>query len=347
MPLIRPLKLAELLDQAVRLYRSNFIKFIAILAIPYIPLVIIQTLMSWLMTGSMARQMSDPASLFSDPSYWLGISGTFITSVLTFFLVQGVATAALTRAVADYYTGRPVGILESYKRLGRNWLRLILALLLMGLIGFGIFIWLLIPCVGWLTGPGLLFFVAAVTGPLVAPVIVLENHPVAASLRRAWDLARSRFWWMIGFAFILYLFSQLVITGPTMLINFLMQYLATSSQINLQQQMTWSTVIQTLVSMFASLLYLPLQLTAMTLVYFDLRVRSEGLDLALQASDSPAANLDLAALPEISSQSKTAIITGKEIGYFVLLTVAAGAIYMLIVSVLFGLVMAAMPPGSF
>jgi hypothetical protein len=345
-PFMRPLRLAELLDQAVRLYRNNFLKFIGILAIPYIPLVIFQSLTALLLSDSLARGMNDPNVLIADPAYWLGMSGSFFTLIITFFLVQGVATAALTRAVADNYTGRPVGILESYKRLGSSWFRLILALLLIIVVWVVLLVWAIIPCVGWLTGPGILLFVGMVTGPLVAPVIVLEKRDVLGSIRRAWDLGRSRFWWLLGFAFILYLFGQLLVTGPTMVVSFIMQYLTISSQITMEQQMIWSNVAQTLVSMIFSLLYLPLQLTAMTIVYFDLRVRSEGLDLAMQAADSPEAKMEIA-LPEISSQSKTPLITGKEIGYFVILTLAGGALYMLIVSVLFGLMMAAMPLGAF
>jgi hypothetical protein len=133
-----------------------------------------------------------------------------------------------------------------------------------------------------------------------------------------------------------------------MLVSFALQYLTQTSQITIEQQMLWSNVLQTVVSLIFSLLYLPLQLTAMTIVYFDLRVRSEGLDLALQASDSPGTELEkAAALPEIASDSKTALLTGTEVGYFVLLTLAGGALYALIFGVLFGLLLAVMPASGF
>ena len=42
MPRLRPLGLGQLLDQAIRLYRQNFFKFIGIVAIVQIPLGLIQ-----------------------------------------------------------------------------------------------------------------------------------------------------------------------------------------------------------------------------------------------------------------------------------------------------------------
>ena len=73
--------------------------------------------------------------------------------------------------------------------------------------------------IGWLTGPGVLFFVGLVVSPLVAPVVALEKLGVMDSIRRAWDLARSRFWWLIGYAFVLTLLGQLIVTGPVYLVS--------------------------------------------------------------------------------------------------------------------------------
>ncbi|HNB54998.1 MAG TPA: hypothetical protein PK530_23815, partial [Anaerolineales bacterium] len=86
------------------------------------------------------------------------------------------------------------------------------------------------------------------------------------------------------------------------------------------------TVAQTLVSLIFSLLYVPLQLACMTLLYFDLRVRQEGLDLVLAAEQQPgisAAEL-VAKAPKMPQGS---LITGGEIGNFVILSVGGGVIF--------------------
>jgi hypothetical protein len=342
-PFIRPLTLGELLDQAIRLYRRNFLNFIGIIAIPYIPLTLIQTGLSYLSTSSATSILDNPTREFTLPSgYWLGMIGMVVVAFVQLILVSGVATAAFTRAVADNYTGKSIGILDSYRNLGSSWLRLIGALLLFSLLMIPLFIWMLIPCIGWISGPGLLFFFTLVVGPLIAPVIVLERHGISTSLRRAWDLGRTRFWWLLGFAFILSLLGQLIITGPTYLITLLLQTVF-AGQGNVLDQLLWRTVIQTLVQMIGGLLYLPLQLTAMTVVYFDLRVRSEGLDLALQAAAASGAETNIVALAETSPQPTGSLMTGTDVGQFILLSLAGVAIYVTFMAILVGLTLALMP----
>jgi len=272
----------------------------------------------------------------------MGLIGMIVVAFFQFILVSGVATAAFTRAVADNYTGKPIGILDSYRNLGSSWLRLIGALLLYGLLVILLLIWMIVPCVGWLSGPGILFFFGLVVGPLIAPVVVLERHDIPVSLRRAWDLGRTRFWWLIGFAFVLSLLGQLIITGPTYLINLILQAIFTS-QGNLVDLLVWQTVIQTLVQMIGGLLYLPLQLTAMTVVYFDLRVRSEGLDLALQAAAASGAETNIVALAETSPQPTGSLITGTDVGQFILLSLAGVAVYVVFMSIIVGITLALMP----
>ena len=340
-PSFRPMPLAELLDQAIHLYRRNFLTFIGIIAIPYIPLAIIQAGSALFMTSSLTPSAFETQS----PSFLaplLGSVGVILTMIAQFFLIQGIATAALTRAVADSYSGRHVDILSSYQSLHGQWGRLILALLLLFTIIFGLFIWMIIPCIGWLTGPGLLAFVAGVVTPLIAPVVVLEDNGIRASVRRAWDLARSRFWWLVGFAFILYLFSQLVIGGPTMLLNYLMTIVLPSTG-SYSQRLLVTTAIQTLVTTLTSLIYLPLQLSALTVVYFDLRARSEGLDLVMQTANiNNTGNSEAISLPEVSRvinapKIQPPFITGKDIGYLALITVAVIALYVLFVSIVAGI----------
>ena len=330
--------LGEILDQAIRLYRRNFICFIGIIAIPYIPLTLIQTGLTYLSTNSLTSFVNNPPSTFSMPSgYWTGFIGIILVALLQFILVQGLAGAALTRAVADSYTGQSVDILGSYGKIGSSWIRLLGAMILFALIAFVVLIGaIFIPCAGWLIGPGVFIFLSLVVGPLLAPIVILEQQGSGTSLRRAWDLGRSRFWWLLGFALVLSLLSQLIITAPGYLIRTLLQSMLAGqgSYINM---LVWSSVIQTLVSMLGGLLYLPLQLCAMMVVYFDLRVRTEGLDLAMQAAANAGTETNIVALTGTSPKSSSSLVTGAEVGQFILVSIATVAIY----AILIGIVMAA------
>ena len=186
-----------------------------------------------------------------------------------------------------------------------------------------------------MSGPGILFFIGLVVNPLVAPVVSLEKLGVLASVRRAWDLARSRFWWLVGYAFVLTLLGQLIVTGPVYLLNLILQMAVSSIPGGIEQQIAISGIVQNLVTMSLTLLYAPLQLTIMTVVYFDLRARSEGLDLALQISSASDTDTDVISLPDISNKEPIPLFEGIDVGRFALLSLAGIALYALIIAVFF------------
>jgi len=321
-PDLRPLTLGEILDRAVRLYRHNFANFIGIIALVQVPVSIFQLLLTVIYTN---QSTSTPTQFTSSREALENLynSGNIdrmgiqlLLMLISFVFVQGFATAALTRAIADNYLGRKTHMLEAYRRVGSAWARLIGVIILMVFVYIAISIWLIVPCIGWISGPGILIYVAGVIGPLIAPVVVLENLG-AGAIRRAWELVRRRFWWALGFMIILMIFNQLIVAGPTTLVNIFLTYALKNQgaeNLNLVRSLA-----QSLVSLATSLFYLPLQLAAVTLMYFDLRVRTEGFDLTILAAAAP--NGDASAIASQGGPSvATPLITGKELGNFVLLS---------------------------
>jgi hypothetical protein len=336
---LRPLRLGELLDQAIRLYRRNFITFIGIIAVIYIPLMILQTASTALLTSSIGdlTNASRPEEIFTNYAYWGGLLSTFVLTFIQFILVQGIATGALTRAVADNYLGKQTSILDAYRGIRDSWVSLLGALLFIILLFIALLIWwIVVPCIGWFTGLGMIAFLMSAVSPLVAPVVVLEKQGALAAIRRAWDLARRRFWPVLGTIFVLYLFSLLIVNGPAAIVNAILTQVITSFG-DVTTQLVITTVIQSLVSLVFVLLYYPLQMTAFTLIYFDLRVRTEGFDLALLTMNASepvdAANVSQVPVP----QSNERLITAPELGNFAILTLGALGLYILF----FSLIMAA------
>ena len=334
-PALRPLRLGELLDQAIRLYHRNFVTFIGIIAVIYIPLMILQTASTTLMTSSLGSlaTASRPEEIFTNYAYWGGVLSTLVITFVQFILVQGIATGALTRAVADNYLGKQTSILDAYRGIKDSWVSLLGALLIIVLLFIALFIWWLVPCIGWFTGLGMMAFLMAAVSPLVAPVVVLEKQGAFASIRRAWDLARRRFWPVLGTVFVLYLFSLLIVNGPAAIANALLT-LAIGSFGDPTAGIVVTTIIQSLVSLVFVLLYYPLQMAAFTLIYFDLRVRTEGFDIALLTLDAAqpvdAANVSQVPVP----QSNERLITGPELGNFAILTLGAIGLYVLFFSLI-------------
>ena len=192
---LRPLTLIELFDQAVRLYRGNFSKFVGIIAIGLIPVQIINLVLTNIVSSGMSATSESGFSVLS--VYNLGI--TYFIVLLNAIFVGGVATAALTNAIASSYLGEEFSIGSAYSKISNSWGRLVGALLLLVLLGILALIWTIIPCIGWFTGIGIVGFLSLVISPLVAPVIIIEKRSGMNAIRRAWDMARRRFWWIIGY----------------------------------------------------------------------------------------------------------------------------------------------------
>jgi hypothetical protein len=329
-PVLEPLGVGELLDRAIRLYRNNFLKFIGIVSIVQIPLTLIQLLTSYLMISSSSEMIYGETDILG--TYTAGLGATILTAILSFVLIQGVAIATLTRSISDSYLGQPRDVISTLKSIGPLWPRILLALLGIGFLTIGIGIWTLVPCAGWLTGLGMLFFITTAVTPMVVPIIVIEKRGANSAIRRAWELVRRRFWWVLGFMLLLSIFAQLIITVPTTLINLIVSSLTSGSPDLMDTYSTAQLISETTVSLATSLIYLPFRLVAVTLLYFDLRIRTEGFDLAILAQQESRSAQGLQVAPlETPYITEKQLVTNTEIGYFILVTIIAAVLYGLLV----------------
>lgn len=358
-PDLRPRSMGQILDQAIRIYRRNFLRFVGIVATVQVPMVLLQLAMSYLTVSGTYTGRDLPGASYGSPfgpGYFVGLLGTILTSVLSMVLLWGIAGGALSGAVAGLYLGEPITFGGAFRRIGPYVSRLIGAILFALVLSLGALIWTMIPCIGWLSGPGLLmlFFTAIV--PLIAPAIVIERKTALNAVLRAWHLVRRRFWWVTGLVLILYLFNLLVVSGPGAIVTIILE-VGSDQVFGLGDYTTGfllQTVLQSLSSLILSLIYLPLQLTCMVLMYLDLRVRTEGLDLALQtARGMPNATAPAQALPSETAPARAlayapppsgGLITWKEIGYFALISLGALALIGLIYGALIAIFLLALGP---
>lgn len=286
LPRLRPLSIGQLLDRAFRLYRKNFVVFISIVALTQLPLAILNVINSAIFL--------DRANTFSQMPFDPNRSFTSIIgpSLLVFFLIlmatvvlTQIGTAALTRAVADDYLERPVTLLGTLNRIGNDWLRLlgtiILFGVLVGVVAFPLALFSIIPCLGIivsLIGFLAIGLVGGAIGYLMPAVVVLEKKAWLTAIRRCWRLVSLRFWWVVGYIAVLVLLNLIIVWGPAMLAGGIFQMLfAGGNQLA-------ATVVQQGTSVLFASIFTPLQLTAVTLMYFDLRIRFEGFDLKVLAA---------------------------------------------------------------
>jgi hypothetical protein len=330
---LKPLGMGQIIDRAVRLYRQNFVQYVGIVALAQIPMLIFGITFPLLTVG-----MSDMALNMTAESL-IGLSLLSLISFLVGSILTLVAIAAMTQAIADMYMGRPTGIVEAFSRIGRTWIQLLWAWLLAIAVVIFLFIWTLIPCIGWLTGPGILFFVAVAVWPLLVPVIVLERCSATEAISRVWHLARRRFWWLLGFMLLLSILSLIVVSGPSTLLA-----LAVAPLVEPFLGMAATNIVQTGSTSLLNVLYLPLYTACVVLVYFDLRVRTEGLDLALLAasrgtSEETAVSPTIAGdavwqLPPAPPAPQGFAPTRDEWVYFLAITVGFVVLYIVLIGLL-------------
>ena len=334
---LKPLGMGQIIDRAVRLYRQNFWQYIGIVALAQIPMLIFSATFPLVALGL------DNTAVNMEMEAALGLGMLSFVSIILGAVLTQVALAAMTQAIADTYLGRPTGILEAFRRIGEAWIQLFVAFALIIVLVIGLLIWTLIPCVGWLTGPGMLIFGTAVAIPLVVPVVVLERESGVAAIGRVWQLVRRRFWWLLGFMLLLNILSQIVVTGPSLLLTSAITPLFGSEFGPMTQN-----VVQSVSSVVLNVLYLPLYTACVALLYFDVRVRTEGLDLALLAvsqrddgAETAVSTPHLAAhLTTVPAPTQSPMPTTDEWLYFLAISFGLFLIYIvafaLVMLVLFG-----------
>lgn len=287
-PRLRPRDVGAILDQAVVLYRRNFVTYVGIAALMQVPVSLVLTLANILLLDptSLSTPVPPQRGAGADAllSYnqamaaWLSdlLSRTMLIVLVAVLggILLNIATGALARAIADGYMGRPVGVLAAYRAVWPRVPALTGAMLLLLLATTLIlvpplFVWIF---VGW---------------SFASQAIVLEGQSVTGALARSWQLVQGS-WWRVFGAYLLLLLIGVVVSLSATMVSLLLQFTGAS----------WAmqNIITQFVSLLLTVLYVPIRLAGMTLLYFDLRVRKEGYDLQL-ALDGRAAELGLQPAP--------------------------------------------------
>jgi hypothetical protein len=283
---LRPLAVGEIIDRAIQVYRKNFVALVTMTAVTIIPISILTVLVQLSARSSRHETTTTIGGInFSSSSgdtrdAWVGLAATVAILFLT--LVAGrLAIGTCTRGVTDAYLG---GI----KADARSSLSVFAQ-------SFGSLLWiemLAIPAVlvGWLFCfvPGIWLWIAWL---VTAPVMLIEGARGLDALRRSFRLVRPRWWPAFGLSIVVVLLTLVVrFSFSLLLVGVILTHHSATS--------TGSIVASGAIGALASLVTMPLIATVYVILYFDLRVRSEGLDLQLAIE-----GLDGAATPAVAHTS--------------------------------------------
>jgi hypothetical protein len=260
---LRPLSVGEVLDAAIKLYTRNLVTMWKIVAVVIIPVAIIQQLVIGLSLPSDAFVLNGTLYTFSG-SLGTPAAGIIAELVLAFLAVL-VVNGALSLAMVDAYVDQPLNWRQSLSaavsRLGAL-IPLTIVLIVVLVIAY---VLVIIPGI-WLS----VAFCVAV------PAVMFEKASALEAMRRSWGLVRKRWWATFGallVAIIMLVVVELVIG---------LVFSGIQSGLKVGSVGLWLT-IRGLSTVVVDLIAYPFIAAVVSVIYIDLRVRKEALDLELLA----------------------------------------------------------------
>lgn len=303
---LRPLGLGDLLDGAVQTMRQNPRVMLGLSAAVMAVTAVVSTVFIFVGLPGMASTL-DSADSELQADQVASLIGGGVMTFLVPTVLQGLATIVLTGilivAVSQAVLGRRPSVGEVWQRARPRLLALVGLSLLSGLI---LALVVAIPIVpgalllavrqdvggGLALAAGIVLAIVLVVLLYVrlafaAPALLLEQLGVIASLRRSWRLV-TRSWWRSFGILLLAAIIAAAINGlvqlPFSLIGNIVGAVAGSNAESLGDVTTGmqiALVITNVGSVLASTVTAPFTAALTALLYIDLRIRREGLDVAL------------------------------------------------------------------
>ena len=269
---LRPLSVGEILDgafTAIRRYPRTVLGLSASVAA-------IQQLLGFVVDVSTGGFASPTASRFSSLGTVSGIVTLLVNAVLAAVLV-----GMLTLVIGDAVIARSAPLRTVWARLRPLMWRLLLASFLAAILP-----WL--GLIALIVGGVLLWVALAFT----TPALVLERLTVRQALRRSWRLAMSSFWRVLGIRLLAALLAGVL--GAILAIpGTIIAVVSASNSIESGDATLGlgAEIAIRLSSFVANAITLPFVAGVVALLYIDIRMRTEALDvtLARAAAENPPA----------------------------------------------------------
>lgn len=305
---LRPLRMGEMLDVAIKVTTRNLWTLVRTVAVVVVPLQVVSVLVTISATPDRAEFGTFGATGVEPTNDELT---TFLVAqivVVGLTLVAGMlASGAALKAVGDAYIGEEpdwrsslrFGLRRLHSLVWVGFLRLFIPSLLFGVaaaLALGLIalsdavIVLAVPAgvglVAAMVFVGAVYFLLGLT----IPILLIDGVRGVKAVRRALRLSRRRFWRTTTPLFVMFLLVtviQLIVTGiPSVAI------VAIDNEVA-------AAVVTTITGIAGALIATPLEAAILAVVFFDLRVRREGLDVALLADSIGAdpAGMGVALLP--------------------------------------------------
>jgi hypothetical protein len=258
---LRALTLMDVLDESFRIYRANFPVLAGLAILLYIPLLAVQLLSGTASVVTAYYQLFTTGAVPADIT-----AGNPWISLLQYPIQLGLLpfqTTALYAASVAIVLGRPVTVLSALQTVLKRYWALWALSFLYGLAGVA----LICPPAGiWLVTRLSMMF----------PAIFTEEASLGTAIERSWRLTYRAFWRIFA---ILLLSFVLAYTLETALAGVFLVGAGVFPGLPVQVRAILMIAVASLMVQVVE----PLFALAVTLLYFDLRVRREAFDLEVMA----------------------------------------------------------------
>jgi hypothetical protein len=261
---LRPLSLGEMLDRTFSVYRDHFKLFVGIFVVPQLVTFAVsfgmQVIMHAATSSSTAAPIAGISMLLYMPVYFAAI-----------MVAYALGQAATVYAVSQVYLDRPTTIGQSYSFIRSRFWSIFAVILLVSIAsGVGAVVGLIALLIGAIVIPVLIILYSA----LAVPITVLEGRDPIESIRRSYilvkdDLGRIFVIWVLFF--VIQIAASLLISIPAIVIA---QTFTQHGQVPL-----WFNAMTDLGTFIVGILVSPLLTIALSIVYYDERVRKEAFDM--------------------------------------------------------------------
>jgi len=270
---LRPRTIGDILDAAVQLYRHNFGVFLGAIAIAEVPAATLAVGVAVLrgvapFFAADSGEESPQAGTAELVLFFMAIGATLVTVAVS-WVANVLSTGALAWLISQRYLGHSGTIREAYSAVMRQIWPLLATTLLVGLVvGIGAMLCLI---------PGIIFAVMYV---FHVPIVMLEGLSTSRAMSRSQWLVRNDGWRVFGCVVLLWLLAGMlpaaIVTGPVaVLTGVFTSHIPPMLAEGLNQA----------AAQFGPLVFAPIWMGGIVLLYYDERIRKEGYDLATMASE--------------------------------------------------------------